>query len=646
MKLRLFVHTLACALFTLSGAAAMLGEQPVRLTADLRDHQRGIFHAHMQFPVQPGALTLGYPKWLPGEHGPSGALNQIVYLSFHAHGKELPWRRDDVEMYNFHLVIPPGVQTIEADLDFATADMDEGFSATVAASDRAAVLNWWQVVLFPVDKSADDIQVAADLKLPAGWKFGTALSVDRSSPGNVEFAPVSLRTLIDSPVLAGEYFRAIPLGGRSPAELDLAGESEAAIAIKPDQVDHFRRLVAEAEALFGGAPYPHYHLLLCLSNPLAHYTLEHSASSDNRFIETALTDPEMLQTTASTIPHEYVHAWVGKARMPAGLATRNYQEPLKGELIWVYEGLTEYLGTLLTARSGFWTPEQFREAIALDAGEMATHPGRKWRSIQDTAIGVQLLNTAPSAWLTERRSTDFYPEGALIWMEADTLIRKRSGGARSLDDFCKAFLAPALDGAPKPYTLDDVVAALDRVQPYDWKTFFAERLNSHSPQPPTAGILAAGWKLTYQPEPTSLIHHLELAHKTDVLWPLWNRLPTVDARFSIGLMLAGDGTVIDTSRDMAAFEAGIAPGMRIVSVNGQPFAPEVLHRAIAATANGQKLVLVREHNGVQATATLRYSDGERFPILVRDPSQEDLVPQITAPQIIAPHAPGAGKAIR
>jgi predicted metalloprotease with PDZ domain len=327
--------------------------------------------------------------------------------------------------------------------------------------------------------------------------------------------------------------------------------------------------------------------------------------------------------------------------MPVGLATRNYQEALTGELIWVYEGLTEYLGTMLTARSGFWTPEQFREAIALDAGEMATHPGRRWRSIEDTAIGVQLLNTAPGAWLTERRSTDFYPEGALIWMEADTRIRKRSGGTRSLDDFCRAFLASALDGTPKSYTFDDVVATLDSVQHDDWKTFFTERLSSHSAQPPTGGITGAGWKLTYVPDPTELIRHLEQAHKTDVLWPLWNRLPTVDARFSIGVMLSGDGTVIDVSRDMSAFQAGIAPGMRIISVNGQPFAPEVLHRAIAATAGGEKLVLVREHNGVQASATVSYAGGERFPTLVRNAPQEDLVPQL-----VAPHAPGAAQAIR
>jgi predicted metalloprotease with PDZ domain len=634
-------RALGAALIFVALRASSLGQQPIRITADLTDHARGVLHAHMQFPAKAGPLTLGYPEWIPGEHAPTGPLNQIIHLSFHGNGKEIPWQRDLVEIYDFHLNVPAGVEIVDADLDFASVDMDDGFSATVAASDHAVVLNWWLLTLFPVDQSADQIQFQPSVKLPSGWSFGTAL-VNRQQTGDVtQFAPVSLRTLIDSPVLTAKYFKKIQIGGKHPVELDLGGESERSIAISAEETEHFRRLVAEAESLFGGAPYRNYHLLLCLSDPLAHYTLEHSASSDNRFVEDALYAPGKFVTTASTIPHEYVHAWNGKARTPDGLATLNYQQPLKGDLIWVYEGLTEYLGMVLTTRSGFWNEEEFREALALDAGEMATHPGRLWRSLEDTAVGAQLLTSAPTAWLTERRSTDFYAEGALIWMEVDTIIRQRSANKRSLDDFSKFFLAPAMRGTPETYTLDDVLSLLNQVEAYDWRTFFADRLMKLQPEPPFGGITGAGWKFTYVPTAGGLVRGLETAGKTDLLWPLWSGQAIVDARFSIGLLLEGDGTVLDVSRDMAAFQAGIAPGMRIRSVNGIAFTPEVLRHGIAATSQGGKLVLIREHHGVQATADVQYHDGDRFPALVRDSRQRDLLPAI-----LAPRAQESGTAIR
>jgi predicted metalloprotease with PDZ domain len=625
-------RALGVALIVFALGATSLGQQPIRITVDLTDHARGVLHAHMQFPVTAGRLILGYPEWIPGEHAPTGPLNQIIHLSFHGNGKIIPWQRDLIEIYNFHLDVPEGVKTLDADLDFASVDMEDGFSATVAASDHAVVLNWWLLTLFPVDQSADEIQFQPSVKLPSGWSFGTALVTSQQAGDVTQFVPVSLRRLIDSPVLTAKYFKKLQIGGKHPVELDLGGESARSIAISAEETEHFKRLIAEAESLFGGAPYQNYHLLLCLSDPLAHYTLEHSASSDNRFVEDALYAPGKFATTASTIPHEYVHAWNGKAQIPDGLATLNYQQPLKGNLIWVYEGLTEYLGMVLTTRSGFWNEEEFREALALDAGEMATHPGRLWRSLEDTAVGAQLLTSAPTAWLTERRSTDFYAEGALIWMEVDAIIRQRSANTRSLDDFCKLFLAPAMQGTPRIYTLEGVLNLLNQVQAYDWRTFFADRLLKLHPEPPLGGITGAGWKLTYVRAAGSLVRGLEAAGKTDLLWPLWSGQAIVDARFSIGLLLEADGTVLDVSRDMAAFQAGIAPGMRILSVNGTAFTPEGLHQAIAATSQGGKLVLIREHHGVQATADVLYRDGDRFPALVRDSGHGNLLPAIIAPR--------------
>lgn len=609
-------------------------QTPITITADLTDYQKGIIHSHLTIPVKPGPLTLGYPKWIPGEHAPTGALNQIIKLKFSSKGNALPWRRDDVEIYDFKLNIPAGVTDLDIDLDFASVDITDGFSATATTSEHIAIVNWWQLVLFPADASADRLILLSRLLLPSGWLFGTALPIQYENTGQIDFAPASLRTLVDSPVVAAEHFREIQLGGHTAVELDLAGESERSISISSEQVNHFTRLVEEAESLFGGAPYSNYHLLLTLSDPLAHYTLEHASSSDNRFVEDALSSPDKFLTTASTIPHEFVHAWNGKARVPSGFDTLNYQQPQKADLVWVYEGLTEYLGMVLTTRSGFWSPKDFREALALDAAEMATHPGRQWRSLEDTAVAVQLLTTAPAAWQTERRSTDFYAEGALIWLEADTTIRRLSDNKHTLDDFCKLFFAAVLNGHSKTYALEDVISDLNAVQPYDWKTFFAQRLQSTSPAPPTGGIIQAGWRLSYKAQETNIVRSLERAHKTDLLWPLWGSQATVDERFSIGILLNEDGTVLDVSRDMAAFQAGVIPGVKIIQVNHRLFSASGLHKAVSQTSNGGTLQLVFDHDAVRHTAEVNYNGGSKSPDLVRVTGTDDLLTQIIAPNAL------------
>jgi predicted metalloprotease with PDZ domain len=443
---------------------------------------------------------------------------------------------------------------------------------------------------------------------------------------------VPVKTLIDSPLLAGAHLQRIPLGGDHPVTLDLLGETAEALAITPAEKTHFANLVAEAVNIFGGSRYDHYEMELTLGDQTDHYTLEHLQASENRLPTRGLTDARIMLTSASLIPHEYTHSWNGKWRPPVKLDNPLYMDPIDGSLLWLYEGLTEYVGNVLTGRSSFWTEDQVRQSLAIDAAQMATHTGRTWRSLQDTTTGAQLLYTAPMAWSAARRATDFYPESALIWLDADTLIREKTQGKKSMDDFCRTFFAPQGGKRPRPYTFEDIVAGMNVVMPYDWRTFLRERLDSTSPQPPLAGIERSGWKLTYTEEMPELMRAMQETRKTDLLWPLWEKADFSDQRYSIGLLVSADGTVMDGSPGMAGLNAGIVPGMRIVEVNGAKFSVEALEQAVKATKQGGGLEFQMENGTFRSSAKVDYHDGLRYPQLERVESKPDMLHEILAAQ--------------
>ena len=392
----------------------------------------------MTFPATPGVLTLAYPKWIPGEHSPSGPLSQIVRLTFTAGGVPLTWHRDDLDIFLFHVEVPAGVSEVRADLDFACVLGQEGFQSDICSSYDQLVVNWWLVVLYPPSLPNDRDPFLASIHLPAGWKYNTSLPLaHESAPDTVEFGEVPLKTLVDSPLIAAKNLRTFPLGGRSSALMAISAESAASLEVPPEVVAHFQRMVAETEAEFGGPRYSRYNLQISLGDAIDHYTLEHFESSENRLPSTGLSDPRVLLTTATMIPHEYIHSWNGKYRTPVGLDITTYQDPIKAGLIWVYEGLTDYISGIMAVRSGFWSEDQLRQSLAIDAAEMTYHTGRTWRSLQDTTVGAQMLLVSPNAWVSARRNTDFYPESGLMWLAADAIIRQSSGGLSSLDDFCR-----------------------------------------------------------------------------------------------------------------------------------------------------------------------------------------------------------------
>jgi len=589
----------------------------VTLSVDATSAPRKIFHATLKIPASAGDLTLYYPKWIPGEHAPDGPVVDLAGLKFTAGENILKWRRDLLDGFTIHVEVPPGVTDVDVQLDFLSpATLEGGFSAGSSATDKMAVISWNQVLLYPKGWKSDDINYTASLKLPSGWRFGTPLPVASQSGSEIHFATVSLTTLVDSPVITGEFLKVVPLAQDPPTEMDIAADSAAALEAPPEVWDHYKNLVEQANKLFGAHHYRDYHFLYSLSDHVAHFGLEHHESDDSRVEERGLVDENMRKQVAGLLPHEYVHSWNGKYRRPADLATPDYQQPMQDDQLWVYEGLTSYLGDVLTARSGLLHPDQERDNLALIAAGLDHTPGRVWRNLQDTADAARQLYFSSRAWHSWRRTVDFYDEDVLNWLWADVIIRQQTKGKKNLDDFCKLFHgAPSSGPMVKTYTFDDVVNTLNQVVAYDWRGFWTERLTNHGPGAPLGGIEGSGWKLVYDETPSEMQRGGE-AHFTD-------------ATYSLGLELREDGGITDTIEGMPAAQAGIGPGMKLIAVNGRRFSGEVLREALKTGKNSSApLELLVENTDYYKTYKLDYHGGERYPHLVRDESKPDLLSDI------------------
>lgn len=608
----LVLTTVACAQNTITE----------RLRVDATDAPRNILHSTISIPVGSGAVTLVYPKWIPGNHRPTGPIQNVTGLHIRAGGQELEWQRDLVDMYAFHFQVAQGTREVEVSFDTITYEGKRS-----AASSKVLDLNWNQVVMYPQGASSDAVQVAASVKLPAGWKFGTALTPAQQSGDSTDFQTVSLTRLVDSPLIAGAIYRQIQLTAASETPvhvIDMVGESEADLQMSDKDVASYKQLVAETGKLFGARHYEKYHFLFTLSDETLHRGLEHHESSDNGAAEDTLSDPDWHNLEADLLPHEFVHSWNGKYRRPRGLINPDhpdYQEPMKGDLLWVYEGLTDYLGDILSARTGLRSPEQWRENTAYTGAMLDHRAGRTWRPLQDTATSVQILFAAPPEWTNWRRSADYYPEGFLIWLDVDTQIRRQTNGQKSLNDFCRLFYG-GQSGPPQvvTYTFDDVVKGLNQIVPSDWAGFLRTRLDSKSPHAPLGGIENGGWKLIYNDQKNST---MEAREKTS---------ESLDLSFSLGIIVSKDGTISDAIPGSPAYSAGIGPGMKLIAVNSRQYSKDVIRAALKSATNSQQPIsLLVENAEFYATYQVDYHGGERYPHLVRDQSQPDLLGDIIKP---------------
>jgi predicted metalloprotease with PDZ domain len=486
------------------------------------------------------------------------------------------------------------------------------------------VLEWNQVALYPAGVPSKQLTYDATLILPDGWKFGTSLPIERESGNRVTFKPVSFNLLVDSPVIEGQYFRVVdltPPGEPIHHELDLAADSEEALAIPPNIQKGLTNVVAESGALFGARHYRDYHFLLALSDHVAHFGLEHHESNDSRLPERTFLSPGGAFMVGSLLPHEFVHSWNGKFRRPADLTTPDFEKPMETDMLWSYEGLTDYLGPMLAARSGLWTPDQYREYLASIAASLGPgRPGRTWRPLVDTATGEPMGGPGGGVrgWLNWRRGVDYYDEGDLMWLEVATIIHQTTHGQKSIDDFCHAFHGGANNGPEtKPYTFDELVATLNSVAPYDWAGFLHRRLDSTSPNAPTGGIENSGWKLTYSAEPIGLP----------------GRRRNAGDEYSIGLQLNEQGLVTDSIVGSPAYNAGISSEMKVIAVNGRLYTRDRLQDAIkAAKDSSTPISLTYVDDDYLRTATIDYHGGIKYPHLTRDESKTDYLDELIKPR--------------
>ena len=596
-------------------ASATLAEEAIVVTVDATRTQQKLLHTHLMMPVKPGPLTLYYPKWIPGEHGPDGPIANLTGLKFEADGQTIPWQRDLLDVFTFHLEIPHGVSHLDVNYDFIEPD---GASAT----DKLMVLEWNEVVLYPADIPAEKLTYEAKLLMPDGWKLGTALPVENAAGNRVSFKPISLDLLVDSPVIIGEYYRSIdltPPGEPIHHEIDIAADSADALNMSPENQKEMINLVAESGKLFGVRHYRDYHFLLALSDHVAHFGLEHHESNNSRLPERTLLLPSSGMSLGGLLAHEFVHSWNGKFRRPADLTVRYYEEPMKTDLLWGYEGLTDYLGPMLAARSGLWTPDQYHEYLASIAAMLGPgRPARTWRPLLDTAVGEPGLGFARGGWMNWRRGTDYYDEGDLLWLEVATIIHRESGGKKSIDDFCQEFHGGPNHGPEvKTYTFDELVKTLNALAPFDWAGFFHTRLTSTSAAAPMGGIENGGWKILFNDKPLKL--EGRRGDPGDV--------------YSIGLQVGNDGVVTDAIVGSPAFEAGVSSQMKVIGVNGRVYTKELLSDAIkSAKDSSQPITLLVVVDDYFRTCTITYHDGARYPHLMRDGERPDYLDELIKPQ--------------
>ncbi len=618
MQYRLpIAFAVACAAFFAPVAGRAQTAPTVTLAVDATEATRGILHIKERVTAKPGAFTLVYPKWLPGEHGPLGPIAQLSALAIAANGQRLTWTRDQVDLYSFHVDVPAGVTALDLSYDFLGGEYLP-FDTARLASPTTMVLAWNKTVLSPEHARSEDVTVQASVTLPGtDWKYATALDTTAKNGAQVSFAPVTLDQLVDSPIDAGLFTKTWQLGeiDRAPVELAVFADQPEQIDVKDAVIAKFRNLVSEMRALYGARHFKHYTFLLTVSDVLPGEGLEHHQSSDDGTPGDFLIDDAVLLANGDLLPHEFNHSWNGKYRRPADLATPNLQVPMHDDLLWVYEGMTQFYGELNAERSGLYTKTQWLESLAMTWNELDTTTGRAQRSVLDTATNAAAFGYgAPRAFANVRRGLDYYPEGALMWLEADGIIREKTGGKRSIDDFARAFFGRTSTGPEVvPYTRADVIAGLDAVVANDWAAFLSARIDAVAPHPPDP-FTRGGYKLVFKSTPSEF-------EKT-TLGPR----KALELRYSLGLVASADGTIADVIAGSPAARAGVAPGMKILGVNGRTYGDgqKQIDAALRAAQNGGTTVKMLLSGGnTYREFAFDYHDGPKYPNIERIPGTPD-----------------------
>jgi len=593
----------------------------IAIHVDASDTRQGIFRVHETIPVEAGKLTLLYPEWIPGNHSPSGPVAMLAGLKISANGKPVAWKRDKYDVYAFHLDVPAGVTRLDADFQYLSP-RDGGYEMT----DRMLMLEWDKLSLYPAGHYSRDIHVTPSVTLPSGWQFGSALETAAQSDSTTTFKPVSYNNLVDSPMYAGQYFKRVQLNdaGQAPVHLDIVADAPKYLEMTPEQLKQHRALVTQAVKLFGSHHYDHYDFLFSLSDELAGNGLEHHQSSEDGMGADYFTAWADNAPNRDLLAHEYVHSWNGKFRRPADLTTPNFNVPMGDSLLWVYEGQTQYWGFVLTARAGLWTPQQFRDALAMVAANYdRNRPGFQWRTLEDTTNDATAAHRSALPYRSWQMSEDYYSGGQMLWLAADAKLRELTHGKQSLDDFAQAFFG--VDNGSyvtKTYTFDDVVAALNGVAKYDWAGFLRARADALDP-PLLDGLAASGWKLIYTDTPSA--YEKQYNSRPESSRHMYN------FAWSIGLTLTKGGEINDVRWNGPAFKAGVSTGATVVAVNGQAYSSDALKEAITAAKTGAAPIqLLLKYQGNLQTVPVDYHGGLQYPHLERIAGTPDYLDQIIA----------------
>ena len=614
---------------------------PIRITADLTEGPRKIYRAEIDLPVKAGPAAFITPEWIPGNHRPTGPVEDITGVVFSVDGKPVPWRRDDQNLYEYHVDIPKGVTTLHAHLDCIV---------TSRADDKIAVLEWEKLLLYPANIPVRDIAIQPSVTVPAGWGLGTALTPagaydpNARVGGTTAFQPTTVEQLEDSPVIAGENFHEFALAPDiSPKHfIDVVSDEPEDSNLRPQLLDEISNLVREADSAYASHHYHVYHFLLTLSDLTGGEGLEHGQSSDNGVGEKGFESQKGQLGEADLLSHEFTHSWNGKYRRPFNLYQDDFAKMQQGSLLWVYEGMTQYLGNVLAARSGLKSQAAYRDMLALSAAELDNTSGRAWRPTEDTAIAASILRSNGPAWSSWRRGQDYYQEGELFWLDADTKIRELTNDQKSLTDFLHIFLGKGGNTGPliATYNRDELIRDLNEVVKYDWTAFLHDHIDVVNPHADYDGITRGGYKVVYEDHPSeSLTALLNSGRRRrggagPFVW------------YSLGLQLSADGTINDVRIGGPADKAKLAPGQKLIAVNGLTFSTEALHQALVDAKTGgpkasEPLHFLMQSEQYITPVNVDYHDGERYPTMVRADGTKDYLDEITNPLVKHPTPPAA-----
>ena len=587
------------------------------LDVDATDVAHGIFSVRETIPVATaGDTVLFFPRWIPGNHAPSGQLEKLAGLHVKAGGVELPWTRDPVNLYAFHVDVPAGAKRIEASFQFLSGTKaDQG---AVFVSPDMLRLQWISMSLYPAGYFVRNIPVAATVKYPDGFTAVSAVPSTRAGT-TYRYNTTSYEILMDSPVLAGRYYKAFPLTPQ--VTLDTFADRPEELAATPEQIDAHKRLVDQAVKLFGAQHYDNYHFLFSISDQIGGSGLEHHRSSEDGTRPGYFLDWDNTIGARNLLPHEYSHSWDGKFRRGADLWTPSYDVPMRPSLLWVYEGGTQFFGYVLQARSGLVSKQDTLDQYAGIMAGLDTAPGRQWRSLVDTTYDESINARRPKGWASWQRGEDYYNEGLLIWMDVDSLLREKSGGTKSIDDFARAFFGMRNgDYGELTYTLDDVAATLSGIVPYDWQGYLTRRVTEHAKGAPLDGFTRNGYKLVYTDKPTKSAQQ-------------GARMRGADYTYSLGFNADKDGNLTQVLWNGPAFAAGLAVGSQIVSVGDAAYSDDRLKDAVTAAKGGTKPIeLMVKRNDHYRTVGIDYHGGLRYPHLEKVGTGETGLDRLLAPR--------------